>query len=207
MPCLFGALYPYPRRFRRLLSGLAPASQPSWLRLPQASNAPAPVRLLAFGPSPPCAAATMASADFCPPFATPLGVTSLSAGRQISRGKTRDLHPIYPPHIRPPGPGDHGLRVFSPPCPPGERLLCGSCSSDRGFASSFLPTLPRDSAVAVRLGVPVTWAPRGLSPPSHFPASFRSPVDSAAHGAARRARRTNKKPTGSFQSDGGSQGC
>jgi hypothetical protein len=31
-------------------------------------------------------------------------------------------------------------------------------------------------AVAVRLGVPITRVPRGLSPPSHFPVRFRSPV-------------------------------
>jgi len=89
--------------------------------------------------------------------------------------------------------GRFGLRVFWPPCPPVGRLSCGSCSSDQGFASSFLPTLPRGSAIAVRLGVPVTKAPRGLSPPSHFPVRFRSPVDSAGPDAARRARRTQKK--------------
>ena len=123
-----------------------------------------PVRLLAFGPSPPCAAATTASADFCPSITMALGVISLAADEQISRGKTRDLRPIDSPHMRPLGPGATGLRVFWPSRPPNGRLLCGSFSSDQGFAYSFLPTLPRDSAVAVRPEVPATKAPRGGPP-------------------------------------------
>jgi len=85
----------------------------------------------------------MASADFCPSIATPRSIASLSADRQISQGKTRDLRPTYPPHLRPPGPDGIGLRVFLPPRPSGGRLLYGSCSSGRGFASSCLPTSPR----------------------------------------------------------------
>jgi len=143
-----------------------------------------PSRLLVFGPSPPCAGGYPASADFWP--------STLDG--QTSRGKTRDFHPIHPPHLRPTGPGGIGLRVCLPPRPPSGRLLCGSRSSGRGFACSFLPTAPHDVAVAVRLGVPATKAPRGLSPPSHFPVRFRSPVESASHGAARHARRTKEKP-------------
>jgi hypothetical protein len=120
--------------------------------------------------------ATMASADFCPSIATPLGIASLSADGQISQGKTRDLRPIYPPHLRPTSPGGIGLRVSLPPRPPDGRLLCGSCSSGRGFACSCLPTTPRDDAVAVRLEVPATKASRGLAPACHFPVRFRSPV-------------------------------
>ncbi len=71
------------------------------------------------------------------------------ADEQISRGKARDFRPIYPPHIRPPGPGDIGLQVFVPPRPPDGRLVCDLCSSGQGFDYSFLPTLPRDTAVAV----------------------------------------------------------
>ena len=56
---------------------------------------------------------------------------SPGAGRQASQGKTRDLHPRYPPHLRPGPPGDIGLRVFGPPRPEPERLICGSCSSVR----------------------------------------------------------------------------
>ena len=82
VPCPLGARYPYPRRFRRLLSGLAPASQPSCLRLLWTSNAPC-----RFGPScsalhRSCAAATTASADFCPPIARPCSLASL---RQTNR--------------------------------------------------------------------------------------------------------------------------
>ncbi len=110
---------------------------------------------------------------------TPLDVTSLPADEQISRGKARDFRPIYPPHLRPPGPSGIGLRVLSPSRPPDRRLVYGSCSSGRGFAYSFLPTTPHDDAVAVQLGVPATKAPRGLPPPSHFPVRFHSPVASA----------------------------
>ena len=48
---------------------------------------------------------TMASADFCRTsgncFSVPLHRISPSAGRQISPGNARDLHPIYPPHLQP----------------------------------------------------------------------------------------------------------
>jgi hypothetical protein len=46
-------------------------------------------------------------------------------------------------------------------------LVCGSCLSGRDFAYSFLPTMPRDKAVAVRLVVPAIRINRGLAPPSH----------------------------------------
>jgi len=179
VPCPLGARCPYPRRFRRLLSGLAPASQPSCLRLLRTSNGPYQFGSSCLALHRSCAAATTASADFCSSIARPLSLASPWADEQISRGKTRDFRPIYPPHIRPSGPGGIGLRVSLPSRPPDGRLLCGSCSSGQGFAHSFLPTLPRGNAVAVRLGVPATKAPRGLSPPSHFPVRFRSPVDSA----------------------------
>jgi len=68
------------------------------------------------------------------------------------------------------------------------RLVCDSCSSGRRFACSFLQTAPRDAALAVRLAVPVTRARRGLPPPGHFPARFRSPV------IQRRARRWRAVP-------------
>ncbi len=151
-----------------------------------------------FGPSPPCDAATMASADSCPPSTMSPDVArrrsfAPTTGEQVSRGKTRDLRPMYPPHIRPRDPGGIGLRVSVPSRPSRERLVCGSCSSGRGFACSCLPTTPRDDAVAVRLGVPATETPGGLAPPSHFPVLFRSPVDSAVPGAPRHARRTQEE--------------
>ena len=71
VPHPFGARVPYPWRFRRLLSGVARASQPSCLRLPRRSNASR-----RFGSSRSALhrhapAATTASADFCPPIAPP----------------------------------------------------------------------------------------------------------------------------------------
>jgi hypothetical protein len=41
--------------------------------------------------------------------------------------------------------------------------------------ASFPPPIAR-TQLPHRLGVPVIKAPRGLSPPSHFPVRFRSPV-------------------------------
>src|SRR3990170_2892518 len=96
-----------------------------------------------FGPLPPCAAATMPSADFCPPFPAPLGVGSQS--RQTDRSprvwRTR-LPPIYPSHLLPRLPDDYrasDLMAFSPRC---GCLVCASCSSGRGFAYRFLQTPP-----------------------------------------------------------------
>ena len=48
--------------------------------------------------------------------------------------------------------------------------------------------------LAVRLGVPVIKASKGLAPSSHFPVGFRLPVDSARQGAARLAWRTSGRP-------------
>ena len=47
---------------------------------------------------------------------------------------------------------------------------------------------------AVRLGVPVIKASKGLAPSSHFPVGVRLPVDSARQGAARHAWRTSGRP-------------
>lgn len=182
VPCPLDARNPHPRWCRRLLSGIARASRPSGLRLARISNAASRFGFSLSALQRRALTANTASADCCRPSA-----------RQLSRGKARDFHRLDPPHIRPTGPGGAQLRVLLPPRPPTGRLLCGSCSSGRGFAYSFLPTIPRDNAVAVRLGVPATRAPRGLAPPSHFLVRFRSPVDSAGLGAARRARRTKKK--------------
>lgn len=126
--------------------------------------------------------ATMASADPCRPIPTPRSAGSTpdttGADRQVSQGKTRDLRPTYPPHIRPDPPGDIGLRVSVPPRPGSGRLLCGSCSSGQDFAYSCLQTPSRDDALAVRLTVPVTRARRGLPPPSR-PSRHHSETTSA----------------------------
>ena len=50
--------------------------------------------------------------------------------------------------------------------------------------------------LAVRLGVPVIKASKGLAPSSHFPVGFRLPVDSARQGAARHAWRTSGRREG-----------
>ena len=47
---------------------------------------------------------------------------------------------------------------------------------------------------AVRLGVPVIKASKGLAPSSHFPVGVRLPGDSARQGAARHAWRTSGRP-------------
>ena len=125
-------------------------------------------------------ATTMASADFYRPIVTPYDVTSPRAGRQISQGKTRDFPPTYPPHIRPLGPDDIGLRVYWPSRPPRRRLVCDSCSSGREFACRFLQ-IPR------RRGHPCGSARsschqglhRDFHPASRIPGRFREPVRSA----------------------------
>ena len=47
-----------------------------------------------------------------------------------------------------------GLRIFWPSHPPVAASSAVSQSSGQSFAYSFLPTTPRDDAVAVQLGVP-----------------------------------------------------
>lgn len=82
-------------------------------------------------------AVARASAAFCRPltaFATRLALRQ--DGRQ---GTARDFPPLHPSQIRRPGPDDIGLRVSPPSRPPGRRLVCGSCASDREFACRFLP--------------------------------------------------------------------
>jgi hypothetical protein len=160
MPRPLDAPAAYPRRFRRLLWAVAPASQPSVCVCYRTSECSAPggsycsalrrgdaaLRSLTVsalsgrcldraGRQP---TTTMASADFCRPIDSPCDEPSPWAGRQISQGKTRDFPPTYPPHIRRLDPDDIGLRVYAPPRPPRRRLVCDSCSSGREFAFRFL---------------------------------------------------------------------
>jgi len=117
------------RRFRRLLLGVARASQPSCRRLLRSSDASCRCGSSCSALHHCAPAATTASADFCPAFTG-----------QISRGKTRDLRSIYPSHLRPSVRVNFGLRVSPPPPSPTDvRLLCASCSSGRSFASELLP--------------------------------------------------------------------
>jgi len=107
------------------------------------------VQFSPFGPSSPCAAITMASADFCYPIPTLCRAGSTQAEQQISRGKTRDFRSIYLPHIQPSDPDDIGLQILLPPRPSNDCLVCDFCSSGQSFALSFLPTPPRGDAVAL----------------------------------------------------------
>ena len=87
------------------------------------------------------------------------------ADEQTSRGKSRNLHRTYPPHIRSIDPGDIGLRMFWPPRPSIARLMRFVFLGPR-----LCLRLPSDPASrrrpCLQLGVPVTRAPRGLAPPS-----------------------------------------
>lgn len=185
MPCLPDARRPYSRRFRRLPSGLAPAFQPSCLRLVQASNA-----LRRFGlirsalrrgdaalRSPAVSAlsgqcldragrqptSTMASSDFCRPFDPPCdGPSHGQDGRSL-----RVRRVTFLPYTR---------RIYASPV----RMTSGFESigplahrSDASYAihvlrarslpsTSFRLPLAED-ALAVRLGVPVIKASTGTS--------------------------------------------
>ena len=84
------------------------------------------------------------------------------AGRQPPLGNARDLHPIYPPHLRPtPSNSYRALksRAFSPryDCLSMRLLFVGT-----GLAYRFLQTPPRDGTLAVRLTVPTIRVRRGL---------------------------------------------
>jgi hypothetical protein len=72
------------------------------------------------------------------------------------------------------------------------RLASGFCSSARGFASRFFQCRPRGRAPCGSLGVPATWFPRGLSPPSHAHAGHtrRPPVSLRSTAPARRGPRS-----------------
>jgi hypothetical protein len=86
----------------------------------------------------------MASADFCQPIPTPLDVSSTW---QIDR-PPRVMHVTFFPYTRRiynhtllDGYWALNLFAFSPGC---DCLICGSCSSGRGFACGFLQIPPRD---------------------------------------------------------------
>jgi hypothetical protein len=127
-----------------------------------------------FRPSPPCAAATMPSADFCPFIPT-----SLDVGSRI--GKQTDLPgycaPTFPPYTRriysrpfrshrPVGRMTIGLRAFVPPRPGAVASYALRVPRAGGLlTASFRPRLAA-AALAVRLTVPVIRVRRGLAPPS-----------------------------------------
>ena len=127
MPCLLDAHIPYSRRFRRLPSGRAPASQPSGQHLVQASNA-----LRRFGSN--CSAlrcathaTTMASADFCRLMGPPRGEPGT---RQTGR-PLRVRRATFLPRAR--------------------RIYAGSVRMASGFGSMRPLAHPRDASYAVRV--------------------------------------------------------
>jgi len=110
-------------------------------------------------------------------------VACLAATGQISQGKTRDVHPIYPEHLRQRGPNDIGLWAFRLPRPPavasyalrvpraGTLLTASFRSPSRRapllFGSEFLSLRP----------------PEGLTPSTSIPGSL------SLSGSKRRSRR------------------
>jgi len=99
------------------------------------------------------------------------------ADMQVSWGKTRDLRPIYPSHLHPPALDDFGLPFVSL-LRPSVGCLMRFVFLGPGFCLQLLSHETSRSRSCLRLGVPVIWASRGLTPPSHVPVGFRLPVAS-----------------------------
>jgi len=196
MPCLPDARRPCSRRFRRLPSGLAPAFQPSCLRLVQASNA-----LRRFGLN--CSAlrpgasgldhrrsaqATMASSDFCRPFDPPCDGPSTRQDDRPLRVRRVTFLPytrrIYAATVR----MTSGFESIGP--------LAHRCDASYAIhvlrarslpAASFGPRLAVD-ALAFRLGVPVIKVSAGTSTrPVTSRLAFAPRLTASAHDAARHA--------------------
>jgi hypothetical protein len=210
MPCLLDARKSYSRRFRRLLSGRAPAFQPSSLHLSQASNAPRRFGLIRSAlrrgvpalRSPAVSAlsgqcldragrrptTTMASADFCRPFDPPCDGSSLRQDDRSLRVRRVTFLPytrrIYAATVR----MTSGFESIGP--------LAHRCDASYAIhvlrarslpAASFGLRLAAD-ALAFRLGVPVIKVSIGtFTRPVTSRESFRFPVDSVNHDAARHA--------------------
>jgi len=188
MPCPFDAHLPYSRRFRRLPSGRAPASQPSCRHLSWASNARH--RFVSNCPAlrRGTHAATMASADFCRPLATPYNAAST---RQDSRS-LRVRRVTFLPHTR---------RIYAGPV----RMTSGfesHCPLAHQANASYAVRVPRAGSLpaasfgshlamdtlAVQLGVPVIKASTGTftrQVTSRFAFATRSAA--SGHDAARHA--------------------
>ena len=121
-----------------------------------------------FGPSSPCSATTMPSADFCLPITPPLSeVSLLRRTKQISPGIA---HPPSSPYTR--RIYSHafrmtiGLWIFSPPRP--DVVASYALRVPRAGILLTASSRPRltAAALAVRLTVPVIRVRSGLSPPS-----------------------------------------
>jgi hypothetical protein len=187
---------PYPHGFRPLLYGnLGPLTRlllkTARLSIMDALTSSALHRLVT--------TTTSASADFCRTsgncFSAPLHRISPSAGRQTSPGNSRDLHPIYPPHLQPhPPDGYRTLKshAFSPGC---------DCLSMR-FLFRRARTLPTaffrfrvtPDTLAVRLTVSTIRVRRGLAPPSQRSTTTVDHMSLARH--APYQAHTDRKLTG-----------
>ena len=86
-----------------------------------------------------------------------------SVGR-LSRGKTRDLPPTYPPHLQPSVRVAIGLRRPVPPRPPPAASYAVRVPRAGSPPTAAFPLHPCH-AVAVRLGVPTTRVSGGLPTP------------------------------------------
>ena len=137
-----------------------------------------------------CRSPTMPSADFCPPIDQPLGQSS---PRQVSRspGVRRVTFRPSPPHIHRLVPDDFGLRTPTLPHPRDNASHAVRVPRVGRLPPASFRSHLAVGTLAVRLGVPVIKASKGLSPSSHFPVGFRLPVASARQGATRHAWRTS----------------
>ena len=86
-----------------------------------------------------------------------------SVGR-LSRGKTRDLPPTYPPHLQPSVRVAIGLQRSVPPRPPPAASYAVRVPRAGSPPTAAFPLHPCH-AVAVRLGVPTTRVFGGISTP------------------------------------------
>jgi hypothetical protein len=169
---VFDAPASYLGGFRPLLSERARSISASPSASPATIERSASVRRYLFSPSS-VGPTNTASADFPHPIPTSCNAGCTRQSEGSPRVKRVTFVPstcrIYACTLRVIlGFGSVGplARVQSP--------LCASCSSGRHFAYSFLQTPPCDDALAVRLAVPITRACKGLSPPSHRPATTPS---------------------------------
>ena len=89
----------------------------------------------------------------------------------------------HPPHLLTIPPDGYGLCFDTQARPEIGSLLCGSCSSNRDFASGFLKTLPRRKRPCLRLAVSTIRTCKGLSPSSSYPcqAHVNHPAHRAGH--------------------------
>lgn len=115
------------------------------------------------------------------------------AETQTSQGKARHFRSMCWLHLHPHVPDDYWVNVSLPVRPSHfsfesatfRCLVCSFCSSSQSFAYSFFPTPPHDGSSCCSARVPRHQGPRGLSPPSDFPSSFRASVTVTKRPASR----------------------